>query len=122
MPAEQDQPFFRGKYLCDALIQRFPSRGKQDSSRLLPLQHGLHAVVDGLCHHHQPRTAAEGIVVGFPVFIVRVIADIVHTDVDESVRLRAPKHARGQNALEHLRKQRENVNPQSSRPPPAHPR
>ena len=109
MAAQQDQPVRRGQLSHLLLRQRLAPGAHVDARPRIAAGPGrLHRVHDGLGGHHHARVAAEGVIVGVSV-LLRAEGPDIHRFHEKQPRLpRAPKDARGQVAVKHFRKDRQN--------------
>ena len=74
-----------------------------------PLADRLHRAKHRLRQHHHPRPAAVGLVVGRAMPIGRVLAQIPHAHVEQSLLDPARDHALGEERLEHVREDGDEV-------------
>ncbi len=70
----------------------------------------FHRLEPGTAHHQHARSAAVGLVIHFPVFIVGKIAQIDEIDRARPLPDGARDHALGQKTREHARLDADNVN------------
>ena len=82
MAAQEHELRLAGKLLHHALIKRAPARGKVDTP--LPRLHvRLAGVHNGLSQHHHARAAAEGVIVGILMLVLRIGADVDQFDLEK---------------------------------------
>ena len=117
MAAQQQQPLLPGKAHGPLRgEQGAPGRHEQPQGLMTGI-HGADAVKDGLRHHHQPRSPAEGIIIGLQVLVLGVIPDVMQADIQQPSVPGPFEHGFGKGALKHIRKEGKNINPQTDPPP-----
>jgi len=99
-----------GQLLRHALGEHAPLRRQQDHGHVAVLAaHGFDRRHQRAGHHHHTAAAAIRRVIDGMVFVGRIIANVVPLDADQIVLLGALEDALGQWTIEHVGKQRQNI-------------
>ena len=85
VPAENHDVFLEREFIRHPLVEGGGIGGGVDDFVVVtPGGKLVDAVEHGLYHHHQSRFPAEGIVVHFPEFVFRPVADVVDVDFHDA--------------------------------------
>ena len=98
------------------LVKRPPLRGQEHRVHMLPGAQRLMAQVERLGKHDLPTPAAVGRVVRLVVLVQRIVADVGGFDSHQPPVLRAADNALPHDRVDHVREQRHNIDPHSTRP------
>lgn len=111
-PAQDHEPPKRRELPHNRLRQLPPLGTQQDHARvvLLPLRRDrLDRAEQGLGRHHHARPSAVGLVVHLAMAVRRVVAKVVHADIDESALRRLSEERRAQERRQRLGEDRDDV-------------
>ena len=113
MAADEDQMLLLRQLLSDALRIRDALRAHEDDARLyrLPCDQIFDRQEDRFRLQHHASSAPVGVIIHRPMFVRRVFAEVHCIDLYGAFSNRFADDALGQEAREHLRKQRQDIDP-----------
>ncbi len=112
--AQQREAVELGEFVGHRLVEA-TTRGRKVEQWPRRLD-GLDGAKERLRHHHHASAPAEGGIVDRVVNVGRGLTQVVHSDVEMAVAATSPDHRLIGDVIDHLRKDREDVNPHGVSP------
>jgi len=116
MAADQNKVLLREQLTRFLLVKRLSLCREEHRVHMLAGTQRLMAQIQRLSQHDLSASAAIGRVIRLVVLVERIIADVGCLDLDNTLVLCASDDAFAHNRVDHLRKQRHNVDFHSIRP------